>query len=288
MKNVRTRDAFADTLTKVSFTVSQWQSLLHFLQTEQPKDVSVIRSTSLKAVSCADIALPCAPAHGSAMTTAARNNYELELYSSKIMESCCILRSGMCTSEQLYNHPSEDTHREEKAQCRASPQNAGRFKQSGSGRGLLAMCIRYVANEVSFLVFFGREHAVLEWVMHAMWMINDRNERDTCTCQKDRVASSGHLVKTHAKTAVVGRLHGRARMVAISRRKRMVANTIADTPSLLAVMVRRRQFFQEALIMFLTLGLYVMPPDKVEVEPCFVVAALIRRAQAQDFVRNGR
>ena len=91
------------------------------------------------------------------------------------------------------------------------------------------------------------------------------------------------------KTLVVGRLHGRARMVAISRRKRMVAHTIADTPSLLAVMVRRRPFFQEdPLIMFLTLGLYLMPPDKVEVEPCFVVAALIGRAQAQDFIKNGR
>ena len=90
------------------------------------------------------------------------------------------------------------------------------------------------------------------------------------------------------KTFVVGRLHGRARMVATSRRKRMVAHNIADTPSLLAVMVRRRPFFQEdPLIMFLTLGLYVMPPNKVEVEPYFVVAALIGRAQAQDFMRNG-
>ena len=39
--------------------------------------------------------------------------------------------------------------------------------------------------------------------------------------------------------------------------------------------------------MFLTLGLYIMPPDKVEVEPCFVGAALIGRAQAQGFTRNG-
>ena len=39
--------------------------------------------------------------------------------------------------------------------------------------------------------------------------------------------------------------------------------------------------------MFLTLGLFIVSPDKVEVEPCFVVAALIGRAQAQDFVRNG-
>ena len=39
--------------------------------------------------------------------------------------------------------------------------------------------------------------------------------------------------------------------------------------------------------MFFTLGLFIMPPDKVEVEPCFVVAALISRAQAQDFARKG-
>ena len=38
--------------------------------------------------------------------------------------------------------------------------------------------------------------------------------------------------------------------------------------------------------MFLTLGLYIMPPDKVEVEPCFV-AALISRAQAQGCMRKG-
>ena len=35
-----------------------------------------------------------------------------------------------------------------------------------------------------------------------------------------------------------------------------------------------------------TLGLYIMQPDKVEVEPCFVVAALIIRAQAQDIAVN--
>ena len=39
--------------------------------------------------------------------------------------------------------------------------------------------------------------------------------------------------------------------------------------------------------MFLTLGLYIMPPDKVEVEPSFVVAVLICRAQAQGFMKNG-
>ena len=72
------------------------------------------------------------------------------------------------------------------------------------------------------------------------------------------------------KTLVVSSSHGRARMVATSRRKPMVAHNITDAPSLLADVVRRRPFFQEdPLIMFLTLGLYVMSPDKVEVEPCF-------------------
>ena len=35
------------------------------------------------------------------------------------------------------------------------------------------------------------------------------------------------------------------RVVAMSRRERMVAHDIADAPCLLAVMVRRRTFFQE-------------------------------------------
>ena len=63
---------------------------------------------------------------------------------------------------------------------------------------------------------------------------------------------------------------------------------IADVPLLFAVMVRRRAFFQEdPSIVFLTLGLFIMPPNKVEVEPCFVVAALISRADAKSFMRNG-
>ena len=74
----------------------------------------------------------------------------------------------------------------------------------------------------------------------------------------------------------------------LPRGKRTVAHNIAGTASLLAVMVRRRPFFQEdPLIMFLTSGLSVMPPNKVEVEPYFVVAALIGRAQLQDLLRNG-
>ena len=90
--------------------------------------------------------------------------------------------------------------------------------------------------------------------------------------------------------------HKRAWMVTMSRRKRMVAHNITDTPVFLAVMVRRRPFFQEdPLIMFITLVLYIMPPNKVEVGPRFVVAALISqadakssiiRAQAQHVARN--
>ena len=83
------------------------------------------------------------------------------------------------------------------------------------------------------------------------------------------------------KTLVAGRSHGRARMVAASRRKRMVAHNIADTPSLLAVMVRGRHFFQEdPLIVLLTMGLHVLPSDNVEVKPRFVVTALISGAHA--------
>ena len=69
----------------------------------------------------------------------------------------------------------------------------------------------------------------------------------------------------------------------------MVAHKIADAPSLLAVVVRRSTFFQEdLLIMLITLEVYIIPPDKVGVDPCFVVAALIGRTQAQGFIREWR
>ena len=68
----------------------------------------------------------------------------------------------------------------------------------------------------------------------------------------------------------------------------MVAHNVADMPFLLAVMVQRRPFFQVDLsVMFVTLGLNVLPIDKVELEPCFVVAALVGRADAESFMRNG-
>ena len=71
-----------------------------------------------------------------------------------------------------------------------------------------------------------------------MWMIDDRNERGTCICTEGKGSVVRSLGQDSRKTLVVGRSHGRARMVSISPRKRMVAQNIADAPSLLAVMVR--------------------------------------------------
>ena len=64
----------------------------------------------------------------------------------------------------------------------------------------------------------------------------------------------------------------------------MVAHNVSDVSLSLAVMVRRRPFFQEdLLIMFLTLVLNVLPIDKVEVEPRFVVAALEKAPWSRTF-----
>ena len=69
----------------------------------------------------------------------------------------------------------------------------------------------------------------------------------------------------------------------------MVAHNVADVSSVFAVMVRRRTFFQEdPSIVFLTvLWLFVAPSDEVEVEPGFVVAALISRADTKCFMVSG-
>ena len=68
----------------------------------------------------------------------------------------------------------------------------------------------------------------------------------------------------------------------------MVPHNVADVPFVFAVMVRRRTFFQEdPSIVFLTVKLFVAPPDKVEVEPSFVVATLVGRADTKCFVGNG-
>ena len=115
-------------------------------------------------------------------------------------------------------------------------------------------------------------------LLHAMRTINNGTERDTCVCRKGEGSVIRTLGGDARKALVVGRTHGGARMV---------AHSIADAPSLLVVKVRRRPFFREdPLIMFIMLGLYFLPSDKVEVEPCFVVAALIIRAQAQDITEK--
>ena len=75
-------------------------------------------------------------------------------------------------------------------------------------------------------------------------------------------------------------------MVATSRRKRMVARNIADVSLLFAVKVRRRTFNKILRSYFFTVGLFIAP-DKVEVDPCFVVRALIGRADAKSFMGNG-
>ena len=68
----------------------------------------------------------------------------------------------------------------------------------------------------------------------------------------------------------------------------MVAHNVADVSFVFAVMVRRRTFFQEdPSIVFLTVWLFVAPSDEVEVEPVFVVAALISRADTKCFMVNG-
>ena len=81
--------------------------------------------------------------------------------------------------------------------------------------------------------------------MHATWMIKQRKERGKkgrsmrgyCI---EREAPSNHLVRMYAFHTV---LDGCARMVAMSRRERMVAHCFTDAPILLAVMIRRRTFF---------------------------------------------
>ena len=103
---------------------------------------------------------------------------------------------------------------------------------------------------------------MLGWSCMRRELLTTKLERDTCDCRKRKKASSSHLVKTRT-ASVVGRTHGCARTVAMSRRKRLVAQNIADVPLLFAVMVRRRTFSQQdPSIEFLTLGLLVISPTK--------------------------
>ena len=121
--------------------------------------------------------------------------------------------------------------------------------------------------------------------MHVMQMIDNREWSEMhATAGKEREASSGYLVKTHAWPSLQVAPTDVREWSRYRDGSEWSLINIADVPFLFAVIVRRRPFFQEdPSIMFLTLGLYIMPPDKVEVEPCFVVAALISRAQAQGF-----
>ena len=78
------------------------------------------------------------------------------------------------------------------------------------------------------------------------------------------------------------------RMVASSRRQRMVARNITDVSFVFAVMARRRAFFQEdPSIVSFAVWLFVAPFDKVKVEPGFVMATLVSRADAKSFMGNG-
>ena len=120
--------------------------------------------------------------------------------------------------------------------------------------------------------------------------MTERGNNDTLVAVKREEASSGHLVRTYALFALKGRrityvTSAKGRLL---RRQRMVAHNVADVPFVSAVMLRRRTFFQEdPSIVFLTVRLFVVPPDKVEVEPGFVVAALISRADTKSFMENG-
>ena len=73
----------------------------------------------------------------------------------------------------------------------------------------------------------------------------------------------------HGEETRIARVDGRAKMVAISRRKRMVAHNIADVLLLFAVMVRRRTFFQEdPSIVFLTfICIFISLTPRKEVFP---------------------
>ena len=107
---------------------------------------------------------------------------------------------------------------------------------------------------------------------------------------KREEATSGHLVRMYASFSLKGSVqtyvptaNGR-----LLRGQRMVAHNVADVSFVFAVMVRRRTFFQEGpSIVFLTVRLFVAPSDKVEVEPGFVVATLVSRADTKSFMGNG-
>ena len=74
------------------------------------------------------------------------------------------------------------------------------------------------------------------------------------------------------------------RMVAQSRRERMVAHDIADTSIWSPVLVIWRSFFERSVpIIIVVLGPPVVPIDEIQVEPCLMMAAFIRWSQAKCF-----
>ena len=120
--------------------------------------------------------------------------------------------------------------------------------------------------------------------------MNERGKNDTRAAVKLRgsvVRSLGEdirvvLVERKRSSALTAK--GR-----LSRGQRMVAHHVADVSFLFAVMVRRRAFFHEdpSIVFFFAVRLFVAPFDKVEVEPGFVVATLVSRADTKSFMGNG-
>ena len=88
-----------------------------------------------------------------------------------------------------------------------------------------ACTVERASNKSEWFFFFRRRVEMVMVDVHAIWMFNRKRTR-----QKKKNTFRMVLV-------------GRVRMVAFSRRERMVAHYIADAPFLLAVMVRRRTFF---------------------------------------------
>ena len=107
--------------------------------------------------------------------------------------------------------------------------------------------------------------------MHVMQKIDNKERSDThATAKREQEASSSHLVRTHAWPPLYVAPMDVREWLQYHDKSKIVA-----MPFLIAVMVRRRTFFQEDLsILFL-----IMPPNNVEVEPCFVMATLISRTQ---------
>ena len=78
------------------------------------------------------------------------------------------------------------------------------------------------------------------------------------------------------------------RMVPVLRRERMVTHDFADTSFWIPVRAFRGSFFQgNALLVHFLLGPRVAPINKVPMKPCFMMAALIIRSQAECFPWDG-